>query len=98
MSTRDSEAAVDPSRAAVQAVVEAALAEDAPWGDVSSEAAIPADARATASVVSRVDGVFAGGLALELAFRHADASIEVVRHRDVVAHIDPRAIVESGRG
>ncbi|NHF62295.1 carboxylating nicotinate-nucleotide diphosphorylase [Microcella pacifica] len=98
MSTRDSEAAVDPSRAAVQAVVEAALAEDAPWGDVSSEAAIPADARATASVVSRVDGVFAGGLALELAFRHADASIEVVRHRDDGAALEPGALVATVRG
>ncbi|MEX5517191.1 hypothetical protein SM765_22985, partial [Pseudophaeobacter sp. 1A09344] len=70
MSTRDSEAAVDPSRAAVQAVVEAALAEDAPWGDVSSEAAIPADARATARVVSRVAGVFGSGHAREVALLH----------------------------
>jgi nicotinate-nucleotide pyrophosphorylase (carboxylating) len=98
MSTRDSEAAVDPSRAAVQAVVEAALAEDAPWGDVTSEAAIPADARATASVVSRVDGVFAGGLALELAFLHADASIEVVRHLDDGAALEPGALVATVRG
>ena len=98
MSTRDSEAAVDPSRAAVQAVVEAALAEDAPWGDVTSEAAIPVDARATASVVSRVDGVFAGGLALELAFLHADASIEVVRHLDDGAALEPGALVATVRG
>ena len=98
MSTRDSEAAVDPSRAAVQAVVAAALAEDAPWGDVTSEAAIPADARATASVVSRVNGVFAGGLALELAFLHAVASIEVVRHLDDGAALEPGALVATVRG
>jgi len=82
----------------VQAVVAAALAEDAPWGDVSSEAAIPADARATATVVSRVDGVFAGSLALELAFLHADASIEVVRHLDDGAELAPGALVATVRG
>ena len=90
--------AVDPPRAAVLAVIDAALAEDAPWGDATSEAAIPVEARATATVVSRVDGVLAGGLALELAFRHAVASIEVVRHRDDGAALEPGALVATGRG
>ncbi|QOD94622.1 MULTISPECIES: carboxylating nicotinate-nucleotide diphosphorylase [Microcella] len=90
--------AVDPPRAAVLAVIDAALAEDAPWGDATSEAAIPAEARATATVVSRVDGVFAGGLALELAFLHADASIEVVRHLDDGAALEPGALVATVRG
>ncbi|MBU1251261.1 MAG: carboxylating nicotinate-nucleotide diphosphorylase [Actinobacteria bacterium] len=90
--------AVDPPRAAVLAVIDAALAEDAPWGDATSEAAIPAEARATAMVVSRVDGVLAGGLALELAFLHADASIEVVRHRDDGAALEPGALVATVRG
>jgi nicotinate-nucleotide pyrophosphorylase (carboxylating) len=89
---------ITPPRAAVLAVVAAALAEDAPWGDVTSEAAIPAAARATATVVSRVDGVVAGGLALELAFLHADASIEVERHLDDGAALEPGALVATVRG
>jgi len=89
---------VDPPRAAVLAVVDAALAEDAPWGDVTSEAAIPADARATARVVSRVSGVLAGGLALELAFTRADASLTVVRHLADGAELEPGALVATVSG
>lgn len=71
--------AFDPPTAAVDEVVTRALAEDAPWGDTSSEAAIPADARATARVVSRERGILAGGLALERAFLAADPSLRVSR-------------------
>lgn len=71
--------AFDPPAAAVDEVVARALAEDAPWGDTSSEAAIPADARATARVVSRERGILAGGLALERAFLAADPSLRVSR-------------------
>lgn len=72
--------------AAVTAIVDRALDEDAPWGDATSEAAIPADARATARVVSRVAGVFAGGLALELAFTRVDPATRVTL---LVADGDP---------
>ena len=88
----------EPPRATVLEVVDAALAEDAPWGDVTSEAAIPADARATARVVSRSSGVLAGGLALELAFLQAEASIEVDRHVDDGAALEPGALVATVRG
>lgn len=74
--------------AAVTAIVDRALDEDAPWGDATSEAAIPADARATARVVSRVAGVFAGGLALELAFTRVDPATRVTL---LVADGDPLA-------
>jgi nicotinate-nucleotide pyrophosphorylase (carboxylating) len=42
-------------------VVRAALTEDAPWGDVTSENLIPASAVATARLVARERGVFSGG-------------------------------------
>lgn len=45
---------------AIDLVVTAALAEDAPWGDTTSEALIPADARATASLVAREAGILSG--------------------------------------
>lgn len=66
--------------AGVTDIVDRALAEDAPWGDATSEAAIPATATATARIMSRVDGTFAGGLPLELAFTRVDPSLVVERH------------------
>ncbi|GAA4966272.1 carboxylating nicotinate-nucleotide diphosphorylase [Kineococcus glutinatus] len=45
---------------ALGAVVAAALAEDAPWGDLTSEALLPPDVRASAVLRARVDGVLAG--------------------------------------
>jgi nicotinate-nucleotide pyrophosphorylase (carboxylating) len=58
--------------ATVASVVAAALAEDSPWGDITSEASIPADAVARAAVVSRSVGVLAGGACVVEAFRQAD--------------------------
>lgn len=49
------------TRQSIDAVVAMALAEDAPWGDVTSEAFIPAGATAAANLVARVPGVFSGG-------------------------------------
>ena len=47
--------------ASLRAIVAAALAEDAPWGDLTSEAFVPASAVATAQVRAREAGVMAGG-------------------------------------
>ncbi|WP_349899888.1 carboxylating nicotinate-nucleotide diphosphorylase [Parafrigoribacterium soli] len=46
---------------AIRAVVEPALAEDAPWGDVTSELLLPFDATATAVLSAREPGVLSGG-------------------------------------
>ncbi|RKR76673.1 carboxylating nicotinate-nucleotide diphosphorylase [Frondihabitans australicus] len=62
---------------AITAVVRAALREDAPWGDVTSEALIPADASATASVVAREPGVLSGTRVLVATAREVDPLIEV---------------------
>lgn len=61
----------------IEAGVRAALAEDAPWGDVTAELAIPADAQLTARLVARERGVFAGGEVLRAAFALTDPRIEV---------------------
>ena len=57
--------------------VSRALAEDAPWGDLTAEYAIPAEARLDTLLVAREPGVFAGGPLVVEAFRQADASIRV---------------------
>ncbi|KAA9087345.1 carboxylating nicotinate-nucleotide diphosphorylase [Microbacterium radiodurans] len=60
--------------------VSAALDEDAPWGDLTSETFIPADARATARLVTREDGVFSGGAVFAAAFTLSDPTCAVEQH------------------
>ncbi|UYN84088.1 MAG: carboxylating nicotinate-nucleotide diphosphorylase [Microcella sp.] len=84
--------------ASVTAIVDRALDEDAPWGDVTSEAAIPVSATATARVVSRVDGVFAGGLPLELAFTRVDPTLAVKRHSAEGDPIAPGTLIATVEG
>ncbi|WP_091500620.1 carboxylating nicotinate-nucleotide diphosphorylase [Microbacterium sp. cf332] len=62
----------------IDAVVTAALDEDAPWGDLTSSAFVPETARATAELVSRVSGVFSGGAVFAAAFSLTDPTCEVV--------------------
>lgn len=61
-------------------VVEAALAEDAPHGDLTGEVFVPAGAVATADLVAREAGVFAGTAVLEVAMTAIDPAVEVVMH------------------
>lgn len=61
----------------IESVVRAALAEDAPWGDLTVELAIPAGAAIDTSLVARETGVFAGGALLVETFRQLDPRIEV---------------------
>lgn len=63
--------------AAVDAVLRAALLEDAPHGDITSQTLLPADARATAVLAARVPGVFSGGDVFAAAMTLADPSAVV---------------------
>ncbi len=65
------------TRATIDRVVTAALDEDAPWGDLTSETLIPEDAVARAELVARVEGVFSGAAVFAAAFTLTDASIAV---------------------
>ncbi len=68
-----------PERAVVE-LVSRALAEDAPWGDVSGEASIPAGVTARADLVSRAHGVLAGVDCIAEAFRQADPAADITLH------------------
>lgn len=61
-------------------VVGAALEEDAPWGDLTSTALLPADATATADLVAREAGVFSGGEVFARAFTLTDEELVVDLH------------------
>lgn len=58
-------------------VVARALAEDAPWGDLTVTLAIPEDAIVSTRVVARESGVFAGGPLIAETFRQVDQRIDV---------------------
>ncbi|QAY73549.1 carboxylating nicotinate-nucleotide diphosphorylase [Agromyces protaetiae] len=64
-------------RREIDRIVTAALDEDAPWGDLTSETLIPADATATADLVAREPGVLSGIEVFAAAFRIVDDRIRV---------------------
>lgn len=65
------------TRHIIHTVVQAALVEDAPWGDLTSQLLIPETATATARLVAREPGTFAGGEVFAAAMTLTDPSIQV---------------------
>ncbi|WP_291048572.1 carboxylating nicotinate-nucleotide diphosphorylase [Herbiconiux sp.] len=61
-------------------VVSRALAEDAPWGDITSELLIPEAAEVEATLDAREEGVFSGTAVFEAAMRLVDPRIRTVFH------------------
>lgn len=64
----------------IDLVVAAALREDAPTGDITSRLTIGEQTQATAKLVAREAGVFAGAAVFEAAFRLTDPSVSVLLH------------------
>ncbi len=68
---------MSPARDVIERVVRAALEEDAPWGDITSETLIPPDARVFARLVAREDGVLSGQQVFSTAMALADPATAV---------------------
>ncbi|MBD7956803.1 carboxylating nicotinate-nucleotide diphosphorylase [Microbacterium sp. Sa4CUA7] len=66
------------TRTTIDRTVQAALDEDAPWGDLTSESLIVPTAAARAELIAREDGLFSGGEVFEAAFRLTDPRCDVV--------------------
>ncbi|HPU12433.1 MAG TPA: carboxylating nicotinate-nucleotide diphosphorylase [Aeromicrobium sp.] len=64
-------------RTAIVSIVEAALREDSPNGDLTSLVFVPATATATADLVAREAGVFSGAEVFEVAMTAIDPSADV---------------------
>ncbi|MCD9154978.1 carboxylating nicotinate-nucleotide diphosphorylase [Aeromicrobium duanguangcaii] len=64
-------------RRQIRRVVEAALDEDAPHGDLTSEVFVPVEAVATADLVAREPGVFAGAEVFGVAMTTVDPTLDV---------------------
>ena len=63
--------------AQVDDIIRRALAEDAPWGDLTSEAFVPEAATASALLVAREPGVFSGAEVFARVFELVDAGTTV---------------------
>lgn len=82
---------------AVEKDVGTALLEDIGSGDVTAEL-VPADAIATASVISRIDAILCGIAWFESCFRRLDPQVEVVWHFPEGARIGPGDLLCSVKG
>ena len=65
------------SRHQIERVVDLALEEDAPFGDLTSQAFVPAGALATADLVAREPGVLAGADVFSIAMTRRDFAVKV---------------------
>lgn len=65
------------TRRLIADAVDAALAEDAPGGDITSFAFVPETAVATADLIARAAGVFAGAQVFEAAMTRLDERVKV---------------------
>ncbi|MFB2580196.1 carboxylating nicotinate-nucleotide diphosphorylase [Herbiconiux sp. P15] len=79
-------------------VVARALAEDAPWGDITSELLIPEEAQVTAQVVAREPGVLSGGEVFAAAMRLVDPRIRTTLQRAEGARFDAGAVLATVEG
>ena len=64
-------------RRQIESVVAMALEEDAPFGDVTSQTFVPATTTATAELVAREPGIFAGAEVFEVAMIALDDTVKV---------------------
>ena len=58
-------------------IIRRALAEDAPWGDLTSEAFVPEEATASAALVAREEGVLSGAGVFARVFALVDPAVVV---------------------
>ncbi len=95
-------------RRQIQRVVDLALDEDAPFGDLTSQTLVPATAVARADLVAREPGVFAGAEVFEIAMTTLDPTVKVTLEASdgdsfdrgaVLAHVEgpARAVLQAER-
>ena len=86
------------SRHQIERVVDLALEEDAPFGDLTSQAFVPASALATADLVAREPGVLAGMEVFAVAMSRRDASVKVTGAPDDGARFEAGDVLASVSG
>jgi len=69
-----------PSQSDIDRLIRAALDEDAPWGDLTSQTLLPAEATVTAHLVAREPGVLCGSDLFRAAFTLTDPTVTTHFH------------------
>jgi nicotinate-nucleotide pyrophosphorylase (carboxylating) len=79
-------------------IIDLALSEDTGFGDITSDAIIPAGLRVQAFVVAKEEGILAGGKVARLVFHKIDPSlkVEVIKEDGARLTIGDRVITISG--
>jgi nicotinate-nucleotide pyrophosphorylase (carboxylating) len=87
-----------PGAAEIECLVRMALNEDAPWGDITSQAMLPASAQVTAALVAREAGVLCGEDLFTAAMRLTDSTIRVVMRVHDGESFQPGTLLASVKG
>lgn len=66
----------------IDSIIEAALQEDLPQGDITSESIIPDDSRSRAIILAKEDGILAGMDVASRVFEKIDPDVELKREKD----------------
>ena len=66
----------------IDLIIEAALQEDLPQGDITSESIIPDDSRSRAIILAKEDGILAGMDVASRVFEKIDPDVEFKREKD----------------
>lgn len=82
----------------IDAVLHLAFAEDIPFGDLTTEAFLPDDARARAELRARQSGVFSGGQVFARAMRTLDSEVDVALHHDDGARFTDQEVLATVSG
>lgn len=84
--------------AEVDRVVAQALAEDLPWGDVTSDNLIPADQQGVGQIEARERGILAGLPVARAVFAQVDPSLRFTRQSYDGAHLERGQVMAEVRG
>lgn len=87
-----------PASAIIDDIILRALAEDAPWGDVTSEVFLPRSARAVAHLVPREAGVLSGIHVFARVFELVDAACTVELRAEDGDRIAPKQVLARVEG
>src|SRR5579885_265464 len=84
--------------AEVDRIVRLAIAEDMPWGDVTSDNLIPGDQLGVGRVEARERGILAGLPVARAVFAQVDPSLQFIAHAVEGARLERGQIVAEVRG
>jgi nicotinate-nucleotide pyrophosphorylase (carboxylating) len=82
----------------IDPIVRLALAEDAPWGDITSQTLVPPDAQAIAHLVAREPGVLSGSQLFSAAMYLTDPTLTVTLPVADATPFETRAILATVQG